>query len=156
MVQNTLRPAGAVKSSLSLKEGETIGRGLAMALAANLTAEAAIDEWVLKYKALTELDREEAWFRPVLNVVTKKLLREVSWGLKTRLIMGAGLSVMDLATDVFVIVGYMGKEERYWWSLLWMIVGIMAIQLSVVFGAIPKSPPNRLLLGIIYGPWCLC
>jgi len=67
VVRITLKPAGDVKSklcSVSLKEGETIGRGLAMALASNLTAEAAVDEWILKYKrSLGELDRTEAWFR---------------------------------------------------------------------------------------------
>ena len=67
VIKNKLRTAGAVKSklcSVSLKEGETIGRGLAMALASNLTAEAAVDEWILKYKrSLGELDRTEAWFR---------------------------------------------------------------------------------------------
>jgi len=67
VVRSTLKPAGDVNSklcSVSLKEGETIGRGLAMALASNLTAEAAVDEWVLKYKrSLGELDRTEAWFR---------------------------------------------------------------------------------------------
>jgi len=66
VVRSTLKPAGDVKSklcSVSLKEGEMIGRGLAMALATNLTAEAAVDEWVLKYKSLGELDRTEAWFR---------------------------------------------------------------------------------------------
>jgi len=53
VVRSTLKPAGAVKSKLSdvsLKEGDTIGRGLAMALACNLTAEAAVDEWVLKHR----------------------------------------------------------------------------------------------------------
>ena len=66
VVRNTLKPAGNVKSklcSVSLKEGETIGRGLAMALASNLTAEAAVDEWILKHNSLGELDRTEAWFR---------------------------------------------------------------------------------------------
>jgi len=66
VVLNTLQLAGDVKSklcSVSLKEGETIGRGLAMALASNLTAEAAVDEWILKHRSLEELDRTEAWFR---------------------------------------------------------------------------------------------
>jgi len=66
VVRSTLKPAGDVKSklcSVSLKEGETIGRGLAMALACNLTAEAAVDEWILKHRSLGELDRAEAWFR---------------------------------------------------------------------------------------------
>jgi len=66
VVQGTLKPAGDVKSklcSVSLKEGETIGRGLAMALASNLTAESGVEGWVGRYDVLTELDRTEAWFR---------------------------------------------------------------------------------------------
>jgi len=66
VMRSTLKPAGDAKSKLSnvsLKEGETIGRGLSMALASNLTAEAAVDEWILKYRSLAELDRTEAWFR---------------------------------------------------------------------------------------------
>ena len=66
VARSTLRPASNVKSmlcSVSLKEGETIGRGLAIALATNLTAEAGVAEWIGHYEALTELDREEAWFR---------------------------------------------------------------------------------------------
>ena len=66
VVRSTLMPAGDVKTklcSVSLKEGETIGRGLAMALASNLTAEAGVDEWILKHRSLGELDRTETWFR---------------------------------------------------------------------------------------------
>ena len=66
VVENKLRLAGVVKSNLcsvSLKEGETIGRGLAMALVSNLTAEAGVDEWILKHRSLRELDRTEVWFR---------------------------------------------------------------------------------------------
>jgi len=67
VIENKLRTAGDVKSkvcSVSVKEGREIGAGLALALASNLTAEAAVDEWVLKYKrSLGELDRTEAWFR---------------------------------------------------------------------------------------------
>jgi len=138
VVRSTLKPAGDVKSqlcSVSLKEGEKIGRGLAMALATNLTAEAGVDEWIGKYKSLRELDKEAAWFRPMLNVVAKRLLGEVSWGLKMRVIMGAGLSILDMATDAFVIWGYMGKEDtrEYGWSLLGMVVGSMVLQLLIVF-----------------------
>ena len=71
----------------------------------------------------------------MLNVVAKRLLGEVSWGLKMRVIVGAGLSILDMATDIFVIVRYMGKEETkgYGWSLLWMIVSSMMLQLLLVF-----------------------
>jgi len=66
VVENKLRTTGEVKSklcSVSAKEGRKIGAGLALALASNLTAEAAVDEWILKYKSLGELDRTEEWFR---------------------------------------------------------------------------------------------
>jgi len=66
VVLNKLIPAGDVKSklcSVSLKEGRRMGRGLAMSLAGNLTAEAAVDEWIGRYKSLGKLDREEIWFR---------------------------------------------------------------------------------------------
>jgi len=78
----------------------------------------------------------------MLNVVAKRLLGEVSWGLKGRVILGAGLSILDMATDIFVIVGYMGKEEtsRYGWSLLWMVVSSIMLQLMTVFMQSRKTP----------------
>ena len=48
----------------------------------------------------------------MLNVVAKRLLGEVSWGLKLRVTMGAGLSILDMATDILVIVGIWGRRRR--------------------------------------------
>jgi len=78
----------------------------------------------------------------MLNAVAKRLLGEVSWGLKMRVAMGAGLSTVDMATDIFVIWGYMGEEETkgYGWSLLGMIVGCMVLQLAIVFLQNRKKP----------------
>ena len=78
----------------------------------------------------------------MLNVVAKRLLGEVSWGLKLRVTMGAGLSILDMATDIFVIVGYMGEEETkgYGWSLLGMVVGSLVLQLLMVFVQNRKEP----------------
>jgi len=149
VVENKLRPAGVMDTPLcdvSKKEGGMMARGLAIAMASNLTAEAGIDLWILQHVALVQFDKEEAWFRPMMNVMGKRLLGEVSWGLKMRLIMGAGLSILDLATDVFVIVGYMGKETTrgYGWSLLGMIVVCMAFQLITVFAQNKKKPTKML------------
>jgi len=78
----------------------------------------------------------------MLNVVAKRLLGEVSWGLKMRVAMGAGLSILDMATDIFVIMGYVGKEKTkgYGWSLLGMIVASMVIQLLMVFAQNKGKP----------------
>jgi len=64
--EGKLRPASDCKSALvnlSAREGATVGGGLAMALASNLTAVAAVDGWILIYKSLGEFDRQEKWFR---------------------------------------------------------------------------------------------
>jgi hypothetical protein len=61
IVENKLRPAGDSKAKLcnmSEKEARVIGGALASCIAANLTAPAAVDEWILRYPAMGELDRE--------------------------------------------------------------------------------------------------
>jgi hypothetical protein len=61
IVENKLRPAGDSKTKLcnmSEKEANVIGRALASCIAANLTAPAAVDEWMLRYPAMGELERE--------------------------------------------------------------------------------------------------
>jgi hypothetical protein len=60
-VENKLRPAGDSKAKLcnmSAKEAKVIGGALASCIAANLTAPAAVDEWMLRYPAMGELERE--------------------------------------------------------------------------------------------------
>ena len=78
----------------------------------------------------------------MLNVVAKRLLGEVSWGLKMRVTMGAGLSILDMATDIFVIWGYVGKDDtrHYGWMLLGMVVGSVVNQLLMVFSLNNKKP----------------
>ena len=145
VVENKLRTAATVNTPLcdvSKKEGRAMARGLAMAMASSLTAEAGVDIWILTHKALIQFDKEEAWFRPLINIVGKRLLGEVSWGLKTRVVMGAGLSILDMATDIFVIMGYMGKDDTkgYGWSLLWMIVASIVFQVVLVYFQHRKAP----------------
>ena len=61
VIENKLRSAGDLNTRLidtSAKEGETIGRGLAMSMATNLTAEAGVEEFIMKYRSLRELDKK--------------------------------------------------------------------------------------------------
>jgi hypothetical protein len=61
VVANKLRPAGDSQAKLcnmSVKEANVIGGALASCIAANLTAPAAVDEWIRRYRALGELERE--------------------------------------------------------------------------------------------------
>ncbi|GMI25032.1 hypothetical protein TeGR_g8761 [Tetraparma gracilis] len=106
VVANKLRPAGDSRAKLcnmSEKEAKVIGGALASCIAANLTASAAVDEWMLRYPAMGELEREYVWFRPMMDTIAQRLLESVSWGLKMRLYVGASLSTMDLLSDLYMI-----------------------------------------------------
>jgi hypothetical protein len=149
VLQNKLRPVRDVSaklSTVSLKQGNAIGAGLALSLASSLTAEAAVDEWIGKYPPLRELDHEEVWFRPLMDVVALRLLGEVSWGLKMRGFLGAGLSILDLASDINVIVLYNSTPEQQAFAvpLLGMILSGLALQLFVVYSQ-NRTKPMRLL-----------
>jgi hypothetical protein len=51
-----------------------------------------------------------------------------------RVITGSGLSMVDLATDINVILVYFGEEgqEGYGWMMLGMVLASMGLQLLMV------------------------
>jgi hypothetical protein len=60
VLRNRLRvPKGSMKAleEFTEEDARKAGRGLANALVANATAEAAVDEWVMTYPALRELEQ---------------------------------------------------------------------------------------------------
>jgi len=134
---NFLRLGIGVSSNLSdltVEEGFNIGRSLAAALKRRLSAEAGVDEWIGRYRALCELDEQNVWFRPMIVIVAKQLLKEAAWGAKMRLYVGAGLSMVDLASDIAMVVTYSNEGQvGNAGSLLMMISACLLIQLFAVF-----------------------
>jgi hypothetical protein len=154
VVQNKLRPARVVKNTLcdlSVMDGAMIGAGLSLCLATNLTAEAGVDEWIGKCSALRELDEAEIWFRPMMNVVARRLLGEVAWGLKMRVFVGATLSIVDMASDINMVVFYFAtdEQEKYGIILLGMVAVCLALQLLIVFVENRRSGPLKMLQEIL-------
>ena len=130
---NKLRPRSEIKKKLeelTEEDGRLIGRSLAVSLATNLSAEAGVDDWIVKCPALREFDDDQAWFRVSTVAVARKLLKEATWGSKMRLFVGAGLSMVDLASDITMVVTYTNEGQvgtaR---SLLAMISACLLIQL---------------------------
>jgi hypothetical protein len=52
------RDSRAKLCNMSLKQAGVIGSALSLSIATNLTAPAAVDEWILRYPAMGEMDRE--------------------------------------------------------------------------------------------------
>jgi len=105
-----------------------------------------IDAWIVKCPALRSFDDDQAWFRSMVVQVAKQLLKEASWGAKLRLFVGAGLSMVDLASDIAMVVPYMNEgEEGNARSPLLMIGACLLFQLSVVY-AQTSGGPRRVMV----------
>jgi hypothetical protein len=71
-------------AALTASEAGRIARSFPMMMMANVTAEAAVDQLIMTYPALVELDREYRWFRPMLIAITAEIMSSVAWGVKLR------------------------------------------------------------------------
>jgi len=145
LVLNELRPPHYIPSklcNLSPKGGALIGHGLSAPLTTALTSDSGVDEWIVQYPALKELDKELIWFRPMVEVLAKHLLMNSLWGLKMRVFTGAALSMMDMVSDLSMIVTYLGHDEMavYGWFLLSFVLLCTFLQLCLVYVQNNKKP----------------
>ena len=94
-------PALLTDEDLSL-----LGQLLAPLLVSESTSVSAVDEWILKYPVLGEVDVAHAWFRPLVYEIAKKLKADTDWGAHRRLFVGAALSMLDMGTDINMVLIY--------------------------------------------------
>ena len=137
--------AGSVSTKLvclSEMEARKIGRSLMSALKSRKTAEAGLYQWKMQNLSMVELFERHDWVESMMLEVAQEVMKTAPWGLMWRVCTGASVSMLDIVTDVVVIVSYMGKEETrgYGYSLLGMLVGSMVLQLLIVFSQTRKKP----------------
>jgi hypothetical protein len=84
----------------------------------------------------------------MMDTIAKRLLASASWGLKMRLYVGAGLSTMDLLSDLFMIYTYASTPGQQGTALsLAIMVGLCITgQLLFVYGNHGKAGDKRVLL----------
>jgi zinc transporter ZupT len=114
-------------------EAIKIGKTFAMFLLTTTEPSAAVDAWTKDNKELKDL-METDWFEPMMNAIAKGLLKSSNLGLKWRVGLGAGLSIMDMITDTGVINSYrVSGNTKGAYSLMAMIGSNMAVQLLFTY-----------------------
>jgi hypothetical protein len=87
--ENSLSLGAGVKKRLDQLEeadGRKIGQALASTLAGTkMGPVVAVDRWIKRYPALVEMDKQEKWFRPMMEAMARRLVDEVGWAAKRRL-----------------------------------------------------------------------
>jgi hypothetical protein len=68
-------------------------------------------QWVFGSPAFQDLESQHPFVRPLMDTIAKHLMSVCALGMKRRLYSGAALSVFDLASDVYMIVVFLGSEE---------------------------------------------
>ena len=83
----------------------------------------------------------------MMDTIAQRLLESVSWGLKMRLYTGAGLSTMDLLSDMYMIYTYATTPGQQGTAVsLGIMVGLsMGLQLVFVFMNARRGPKLTML-----------
>jgi hypothetical protein len=82
----------------------------------------------------------------MMDIIAQRLLESVSWGLKMRLYTGAGLSTLDLITDVYMIYTYATSGQQGTALSLGIMVGLcIVVQLLMVLVQARKAPRRVML-----------
>jgi hypothetical protein len=82
----------------------------------------------------------------MMDTIAQRLLESVSWGLKMRLYTGAGLSTMDLLSDMFMIYTYATTGQQGTALSLAIMVGLCLLgQLFLVWAQTHKGPRRVML-----------
>jgi len=123
-------------------EARKIGRNLSPSLKSRKTAQAGLFQWEKQNRSMVQLFKRHEWLESMLLSISQEIMKTAPWGLALRVCVGAGLSVLDMVTDVLVIIAYMKEETTrgYGYSLLGMIGASFTIQLVLVLLQHIKRP----------------
>ena len=92
---------------------------------------------------VAEFDDDQAWFRVMIVQVAKQLLKEATWGVKLRLFVGAGMSMLDMGSDVTMIVVYFSEGQNGNASLLLAMIGTCLFFQFLIAWMQTRTGPRR-------------
>jgi hypothetical protein len=143
--------------SLTADESAQIGMSLTAFLAISSSPVLGVEDWVLYYPALVEFDSSHVFFRPMMNEVAKKLMEDAMWAASFRLLFGAVLSILDMVSDLYVIIAFKGTEEfeKEGNLLLGMLIANLFAQLLVVYMQNRNAPGSVLFWEVVYTVTCV-
>ena len=151
--QHTARRLQTI-SELTPEAGAEIGAALSDCLMYNSTPAAAVDEWLTMFPALSVLEKECAWFKPMMKVVAKKKFAQSFFGLLLRAGALSMLSVVDMCSDAYSINSMYDSGEPGQVRLAKICAGLVALSflLAVVVVLVQncRQSYRKILLEILF------
>jgi hypothetical protein len=81
---------------LTASEAVAIGRSFSLILLQSNSPSAAVQQFAFQNLTIGELAQEYRWFRPMIEAIAKRLLAETPLGMKSRVFLGAAISIGSL------------------------------------------------------------
>jgi len=136
------RPIGEKLSCLSSYEAQRIGKNLGGALRQRKTPQAGLYQWKMQNPAMVELFEQHESVEALMLVVSSVVVKQALWGLLWRVSTGACLNMLDVVSDINVIIFYLQTEgqQAFGWALLGMILLCLVLQLGVVYVQNRRNP----------------
>jgi hypothetical protein len=107
-------------------EAEVLGKSFKKFLLGNKEVETAVNAWKLDNPILKPLFTELT-FEPIVIGIGKDLIFASTLGLVKRVVLGAGLSIMDMITDIFVIRDYLRIGDTTSAHTLMAMIGLSIV-----------------------------
>ena len=92
----------------------------------------AVEEWILTFPAMQELDKTMIWFRPMMNRIAMRLLADATWSAKYRAYLGAitCISLLDVYTDFEAIRRFFKEgNSGFAWANVSFVAASLMLQL---------------------------
>ncbi|GMH74229.1 hypothetical protein TrLO_g13860 [Triparma laevis f. longispina] len=104
-------------------------------------------------RAVGGLMKKHDWFKPMVVVISKSVVKTAAWGLMWRVTVGGVVSMTDLVTDLFVVWQYWEGGEKmlkYRNASLASLTTSIALQLLLVGMQNRKKGVRRILKEMAY------
>lgn len=139
LIENKVRAGtnnsvAAPLESITEKDAKHIASLFAVLLLSNVTSDAALDEFIHSCDAMKQLDETSTVFRPLLNGIAKRLLEGAHWGQNSRIATGATVSILDMASDVYMVYQYSATgQTTAAISVLCILAVSTVVQMLIVY-----------------------
>jgi hypothetical protein len=145
--------------SLTADEASEISKSFnAFLLHKKMQPRMAVSSWIDSYPSLVELSTSEPFFRPMIETVAGGLYKNAKFQRSyIKLSIGATLSILDMVSDIIVIIAFKGTEEfeKEGNLLLGMLIANLTMQLIVVYGQNRTAPRSVLFWEVVYTVTCV-
>lgn len=108
---------------------------------------------VYQSPALIRFDEQYLFFRPMMKIIGRNLLGKVAWGVRMRVFVGGSLSMLDLLSDIVVVIIQLsrgGKERAFGYLTLATVMMCMGSQMLVVIYINRKKSAGRIFKEMLY------